>query len=406
MDERALREKHTDTREVSLGDSLFASCGQSHESGDSFGSSVDTRRSNASFLTRSDSYDLGGGQKFALYWNVFQGRFESFAFFRLSTDEVTSLYPIDLKIHLQTTAYGDFLDNEPSPLTAATIAYRATGKMVEEFEYLRSCAVEPLSSFLDYIRYGYMIDNVVLLISGTIHESSPEDLKEKLHPLGLFEGINSIQSSGSLSDLYDDILVDTPLAPYIQGCLSVEDLNEMNIEIIRNTLFKAYLEDFAAFCQKMGGVTEEAMMEILTFEADRRSINITLNSFGTEIQRDERFKLYPSLGLLYPEGLERFKRADDAEQVRVVIESYPAYRELFADASLGNGSGDDEKTLEDSFTDHEIKLNRIAFTRLCCYAAFYAYFRLKEQEIRYLVWVAECILQGCKEKISKFSHIV
>lgn len=296
------------------------------------------------------------------------------------------------------------MDNEPSPLAATTIGERATGKMVEEFEYVRSCAVEPLSTFLDYIRYGYMIDNVVLLISGTIHEREPEALKAKLHPLGIFEGINSIQSSGSLTDLYDDILVDTPLAPYIQGCLSVEDLNEMNIEIIRNTLFKAYLEDFAAFCTRMGGVSGESMLEILTFEADRRSINITLNSFGTEIQRDERFKLYPSLGLLYPEGLERFKRADDADQVRAVIESYPAYRELFNDTGLSNG--DDEKTLEDAFVDYEVKLNRLAFMRLSAYAAFYSYFKLKEQEIRYIVWIAECILQGRKDKISLFSHVV
>jgi len=311
----------------------------------------------------------------------------------------------DLKIHLQTTAYGDFLDNEPSPLAATTIGERATGKMVEEFEYLRSCAVEPLSTFLEYIRYGYMIDNVVLLISGTIHEREPEALKAKLHPLGIFEGINSIQSSGTLSELYDDILVETPLAPYIQGCLSVEDLNEMNIEIIRNTLFKAYLEDFATFCEKMGGVTAESMLEILTFEADRRSINITLNSFGTELQRDERFRLYPSLGLLYPEGLVRFKSTEDADQVRTVIESYPAYRELFSDANIGV-NGDDDKTLEDAFVDHEVKLNRLAFTRQGAYSAFYSYFKLKEQEIRYIVWIAECILQGRKDKISQFSHVV
>ena len=37
--------------------------------------------------------------------------------------------------------------------------------------------------------------------------------------------------------------------PYFGDCLSLEDLDEMNIEIIRNTLYKAYLEDFYQFCQ-------------------------------------------------------------------------------------------------------------------------------------------------------------
>lgn len=31
-------------------------------------------------------------------------------------------------------------------------------------------ADEPLGTFLDYCTYGHMIDNVVLLVTGTLHE--------------------------------------------------------------------------------------------------------------------------------------------------------------------------------------------------------------------------------------------
>ena len=48
--------------------------------------------------------------------------------------------------------------------------------------------------------------------------------------------------------------------------LVVEDLDEMNIEILRNTLYKAYLDDFAAFCNKLGGATAEVMGDLLAFE--------------------------------------------------------------------------------------------------------------------------------------------
>ena len=68
------------------------------------------------------------------------------------------------------------------------------------------------------------------------------------------------------------MLVDTPLGAYFGDCLSLEDIDEMNIEIIRNTLYKAYLEDFYAFCQKVGGGTAEVMGGILQLEADRRTI--------------------------------------------------------------------------------------------------------------------------------------
>jgi hypothetical protein len=37
----------------------------------------------------------------------------------------------------------------------------------------------------------------------------------------------------------------------------------MNIEIIRNTLYKAYLEAFFNFCKELGGTTADVMCEIL-----------------------------------------------------------------------------------------------------------------------------------------------
>ena len=61
----------------------------------------------------------------------------------------------------------------------------------------------------------------------------------------------------------DTVLVDTPLAPYFLDCISEADLDEMNIEIIRNTLYKSYLESFYNFCKQIGGETEEVMCEIL-----------------------------------------------------------------------------------------------------------------------------------------------
>jgi V-type H+-transporting ATPase subunit d len=59
----------------------------------------------------------------------------------------------DLKLHLQTTDYGQFLANEPSPLSVSVIDDKIREKYVIEFQHLRNHAVEPLSKFLDYITY-------------------------------------------------------------------------------------------------------------------------------------------------------------------------------------------------------------------------------------------------------------
>lgn len=50
------------------------------------------------------------------------------------------------------------------------------------------------------------------------------------------------------------------------ACPAAEDLDEMNIEIMRNTLYKAYLDDFAKFCNKLGGSTAAVMGDLLSFE--------------------------------------------------------------------------------------------------------------------------------------------
>jgi len=300
----------------------------------------------------------------------------------------------------QNTDYGEFLANEPAPLHPTVISEKATAKLVAEFNHVRNQAVEPLSSFLDYIRYGYMIDNIVLLITGTLHERDTTELIEKCHPLGMFDSIASLTVAQNVTDLYNSVLVDTPLAPYFRDCLSEEDLDEMNIEIIRNTLYKAYLEDFFQFCQQLGGTTDEVMTELLQFEADRRAINITINSFGTELTKDDREKLYPSFGLLFPEGIAKLARADDYEQVRTAVDGYSVYRPLF-EATGFNA----EKSLEDSFFEHEVKLNRLSFEQQMHYGVFYSFVKLKEQEIRNIVWISECIQRNMKNKIGQYITI-
>lgn len=73
----------------------------------------------------------------------------------------------------------------------------------------------------------------------------------------------------------------------------------------------------------------EVMGKSLEFEANRRSINITLNSFATQISRSDRKNLYSNFGRLYPEGTLMLPGADDSEGVGLAYNGVQDYELLF-----------------------------------------------------------------------------
>ena len=133
-----------------------------------------------------------------------------------------------------------------------------------------------------------------------------------------------------MKELYRLVLIDTPLAPYFSDSITSDDLDEMNMEILRNTLYKAYLEDFLKFCQSLGGSTGTIMSELLAFEADKRAVTITINSLGTELTREDRRKLFNNFGILFGEGHESLATCEDFGQVRNVVEKFHPYKSIFS----------------------------------------------------------------------------
>lgn len=177
-------------------------------------------------------------------------------------------------------------------------------------------------------------------------------------------------------------------------------------------MYKAYLEDFDQFIRtEIGGPTYEIMLNILSFEADRRTVNITINSFGTELSKEQRARLYPTIGRLFPAGNNLLAKADEVEQVRQVCDYIVEYRSFFdAPTARVNSHSPEDSTsiaaeLEDRFFKTEVHLNKLAFLQQFQYSVFYAYFRLKEQEIRNITWIAECIAQDARDRVQDFIPI-
>lgn len=338
----------------------------------------------------------------------------------------------DIRLSLQETDYGNFLADQLS-LSPKVIREAAQTKMADEFKYMRSQASGELALFMDFVCYEYMIDNIILILQHTLNNPDGDvaDVLDRCHPLGDI-GESNLRSIASfeptkrgLEQLFVTVLISTPVGHYFsqflnsakdygQSAAGADDaqatLGETSFVMLENFVYKAYLEDFHSLCSKLGGETFMHMNHCLNRAADKRTINICINSFATDLGQDQimrettRQDLIPTVGYLFPESFGAIKAVANMEDLSEMLQPYNDYRtlwEVWGDAEGEGGAGN----LDDGFYRMEVEDLENCFYGQSHLAIFYAYVKLKEQEIRNLEWISECIIQDRRDKVEKIIKV-
>ena len=317
----------------------------------------------------------------------------------------------DFKSVLIDTDYSDYVKDYTETDTSA-LKMLLKKKLADEIDQVQSVAGPDLDKFIEMIRHKYMIDNVINIIEGIKNKTDKNVIESRNEPLGYLKEISGLLKLDykKIEDLYEDVLIDTEVGVYfskfLEEVLSASDnknvatinnfLQALKPEEIKNYLKKIWLEYFYHFCKTLNPTTSEIMEDLLKYEADCQTIQIVYNSlaYNNQFQEEERKKVIPYFGFLYPETTTQLIKCNSLEQLKQILQPFPDYYELVKEIpdpkkldEFGLQSG--LKTLDDLMFKESMKRYSIAFEQQFHFACFYAYIKIKEQEIKNIMLLAD-----------------
>jgi V-type H+-transporting ATPase subunit d len=323
--------------------------------------------------------------------------------------------------YLQTeTDYGEYIDGANVSINSLKTSMKK--KLSDELDYIEINCMRALSQFIFYIRATYMIDNVMNILEGLRSGTSFKRLIAACDPIGYFPELNAIEiASNDIAVLYETVLIDTPLCNFFSTYLesNTKDLKNFNevqtffkeekAEKVRSSLKRILMEEFYDFCKNLNQTSADSMLSLLSMEADFKTMQIVYNSL--EDPKDDRIKtretLCPSIGELYPLHYHLLKNVETLDEMRDVVKGFINYRNILATVPEPNKIEETfSKTLEDFMYEEEVKTLSNAFDEQCNLAIFYAYVKLKEQEIRNIVWYAEMISRKLEKNDPNWKKII
>lgn len=243
-----------------------------------------------------------------------------------------------------------------------------------------SLAREQLSFFTE----SYKIQNFFFLLSCKEYDADLEKNFPRIEFLGYFNELDTLKFCTSMDEVHLYCIKRTFLSGYCVPGMFKKEFGENDFSTAHAELRKRHIERYAACASRN-------FLKLLRLEGDKHNLDIVLSTLGTEISAAERLRWMTPVTNFSHGPYQALARATDSGELRSILSATRAYRALCEELR--------EKDLGSVFLKKEIEAYHRTFESFNDITSLYAYFKLREQEIKNILWVAERVSQGKKDTL-------
>ena len=239
-------------------------------------------------------------------------------------------------------------------------------------------AQEQISFFIE----SYKIQNFFFLLSSKEYDSDLESSFQKIEPLGYFNELDTLKFCVDMDEVYLYCVKNTFLSNYCEPEMFAKSLGDNDFSVLSTEVRKRHIEKYAK-------TTKTSFLKLLKLEGDKHNLDIVLSTLETDVDRHQKLRWMTNVTSFPQPVCEALARVTEAEELQMALGRVRGYRTLYQELR--------DSDLETAFLRREIDAYLSAFEIFNDVTSLYAYLKLKEQEIRNILWVAECVVSGKRD---------